>query len=181
MSSERSLNLVLVLKLTAHLEHIEDAVRRVKQMMHFQIEILVAPIADKHTPSDYLPGSDDFFFSHCDCISISMFLNALSRQNLWPLSAAVCSLSISKFCQRLEACDFGLPTRVPKSKRCAKCPEDIAGRVAKIRERALNDYDGLCLDCIKNPGKKPEEWTKCQLPHERFRGIPELSVSLERS
>lgn len=160
------------LRLTQDQEHIRDTERSIKRSMHFDIENLITPIAEKHTPTDYLPGSDDFFLSHCDCMSISIFINALARQGLWPLSAPIERFSINKLCQKLEACDFGLPNRVPKSKKCSKCPEEMAAKVSKITQRALNGFDGVCLDCVKDPRRKFEDWPKCRVPHQNFRGIP---------
>ena len=36
---------------------------KIKPDMQYQIENILTPIAAKHTPPDYLPGSDDIFLS----------------------------------------------------------------------------------------------------------------------
>ena len=59
--------------------------------------------------------------------------------------------------------------------KCARCPEDVAGEVARIREVALTVFEGLCLDCIRDPGKSPEQRLRCRVPHQRFRGLPRHS------
>ena len=56
-------------------------------------------------------------------------------------------------------------------KRCAHCPQDVAGQVARIREVALRRFEGLCLDCIRDPGKSPEQRLQCRIPHQNFRGL----------
>lgn len=94
---------------------------KIKQDMQYQIENIHTLIAAKHTPPDYLPGSDDILLSHCDCISAGSLTNALCKQNLWPLSSAIRQLSIAMFCKKLEVCDVGLPNRIAKPKKCAKC------------------------------------------------------------
>lgn len=144
----------------------------VKRDMQIQIEQIISPIAEKSTAGDLILGSDDIIFSHCDCISISSLINGLSRQGLWPLTSAVHRLSISMLCKKLEACDVGLASRITKLKKCSRCPENVAAKVAKIREAALTRFEGLCLDCIKNPGKSPEQRLQCRVPHQHFRGLP---------
>ena len=158
--------------ITVQPEHIKGTERNIKRHMQLDIELLIAPVAEKRTPTDYLPGSDDFFLSHCDCMSISMFINALARQGLWPLSAPFERCSINRLCQKLEACDFGLPNRVPKSKKCSTCPEDLAAKALRISRRALSTFDGLCLDCVRDPGGNHTKWSKCRVPHQNFRGLP---------
>ncbi|KAK3167357.1 hypothetical protein OEA41_010484 [Lepraria neglecta] len=61
------------------------------------------------------------------------------------------------FCKKLEVCDVGLPNRIAKPKKCAKCPQSIATKIAEIRTCAVTKFGGLCLDCIKNPGKSEQE------------------------
>lgn len=159
-------------------ETIFFAERDVKRELQIQVEQIISPIAEKRTTGDFILGSDDVFFSHCDCISISSLINGLSRQGLWPLTSAVHRLSISMLCKKLEACDFGLASRITKLKKCSRCPENVAAKVAKIRELASTKFEGLCLDCIKNPGKTPEQRLQCRVPHQHFRGLPrQLSVS----
>lgn len=154
------------------------AERDVKREMQIQIEQIISPIAEKRTTGDFILGSDDTLFSHCDCVSISSLINGLSRQGLWPLTLAVHRLSISLLCKKLEACDFGLASRITKLKKCSRCPENVAAKVIKIREIALTKFEGLCLDCIKNPGKTPEQRLRCRVPHQHFRGLPrQLPVS----
>lgn len=75
-------------------------------------------------------------------------------------------------CKKLAACDFGLASRITKPKKCARCPENVAATVAKITETALTKFEGLCLDCIKDPGKTPEDMLRCRVPHQHFRGLP---------
>ena len=151
---------------------------KIKQDMQYQIENILTPVAAKHTPPDYLPASDDIFLSYCDCISAGSLINALSRQKLWPLSSAIHQLSIAMFCKKLEACDFGLPNRITKPKKCGKCPESITPKMAEIRKCAMTRFEGLCLDCVKNPGKSQEERRSCRVPHEYFRGLlRQLSLS----
>ena len=140
--------------------------------MQTQIEQIITPIAEKRTAGDFILGSDDVLFSHCDCISISSLINGLSRQGLWPLTSAVHRLSISTLCRKLEACDFGLAGRITKPKKCSRCPEHVAAKVARIREVASTTFEGLCLDCIKNPGKSLEQRLRCRVPHQHFRGLP---------
>lgn len=140
--------------------------------MQTQIEQIISPIAAKRTTGDLILGSDDVLFSHCDCISISSLINGLSRQGLWPLTSAIHRMSISMLCKKLGACDFGLASRITKPKKCSHCPENVAGKVAKITEFALTKFEGLCLDCIKNPGKTPEQRLQCRVPHQQFRGLP---------
>ncbi|KAF6225712.1 hypothetical protein HO133_009713 [Letharia lupina] len=160
------------------IEAIFLAEQDVKREMQIQIEQLISPIAEKSTAGDLILGSDDIIFSHCDCISISSLINGLSRQGLWPLTSAVHRLSISMLCKKLEACDVGLASRITKLKKCSRCPENVAAKVAKIREAALTRFEGLCLDCIKNPGKSPEQRLQCRVPHQHFRGLPrQLPVS----
>ncbi len=155
------------------------AERDVKRELQVQIEQIISPIAEKRTTGDFILGSDDVLFSHCDCISISSLINGLSRQGLWPLTSAVHRLSISMLCKKLEACDFGLASRITKLKKCSRCPENVAAKVARIREVASTTFEGLCLDCIKNPGKSPEQRLQCRVPHQHFRGLPRhLPVSV---
>lgn len=81
-------------------------------------------------------------------------------------------------CKKLEACDFGLASRVVRPKKCARCPQNVAATVAKIREEALTRFEGLCLDCVKDPGKTAEQRLNCRVPHLGFRGLPrQLPVS----
>ena len=75
-------------------------------------------------------------------------------------------------CKKLEACDFGLASRVTRPKKCARCPENVAATVAKIREEAVTRFEGLCLDCVKDPGKTEEQRLSCRVPHLGFRGLP---------
>lgn len=153
------------------------AERDVKRETQIQIEQIISPIAVKRAAGDLILGSDDTIFSHCDCISISSFINGLSGQGLWPLTSAVHHLSISLLCKKLEACDFGLASRIAKLKKCSHCPVNVAAKVAKIREVASTKFEGLCLDCIKNPGKSPEQRLQCRVPHQHFRGLPrQLSI-----
>ncbi|CAD6572004.1 MAG: hypothetical protein ASARMPREDX12_004854 [Alectoria sarmentosa] len=160
------------------LETIFLAERDVKRELQIQVEQIISPIAEKRITGDFILGSDDLFFSHCDCVSISSLINGLSRQGLWPLTSAVHRLSVSMLCKKLEACDFGLASRITKLKKCSRCPENVAAKVAKIRELASTKFEGLCLDCIKNPGKTPEQRLQCRVPHQNFRGLPrQLSVS----
>ena len=112
-------------------------------------------------------------------MSISSLINGLSRQGLWPLTSAIHRLSISMLCKKLEACDFGLASRITKLKICSHCPENVAAKVAKIREVASTKFEGLCLDCIKNSGKSPEQWLQCRVPHQHFRGLPRQLAVLE--
>lgn len=150
----------------------------IKRELQTQIELIISPVAEKRTTGDFIPGSDDVLFSHCDCISISSLISGLSRQGLWPLTSAVHRLSISVLCRKLEACDFGLASRIAKLKKCARCPENVAAKVAKIREVAPTKFEGLCLDCIKDPGKSSEQRLQCRVPHQRFRGLPrQLPIS----
>ena len=149
------------------------AERDVKREMQTQIEQIISPIAEKRTTGDFILGSDDTLFSYCDCISISSLINGLSRQGLWPLTSAVHRLSVSMLCRKLEACDFGLASRITKPKKCSRCPENVAAKVARIREVALAKFEGLCLDCIKNPGKTPEQRLQCRVSHRCFRGLPQ--------
>lgn len=149
--------------------------------MQSQIESIIGPVAEKRAPTDFIPAADDHFFSHCDCISISSFINALSRQGLWPLTSAVHQFSISTSCKKLEACDFGLPSRIVKLKKCSRCPENIAAKVVEIKQNALTKFEGLCLDCIKNPGKSPAQRAHCHVPHQNFQGLPlQLHFSLQK-
>lgn len=60
-------------------------------------------------------------------------------------------------CKKLEVCDFGLASRITKLKKCSRCPENVAAKVAKIREVAPVKFEGLCLDCTKSPRKSPEQ------------------------
>ena len=154
------------------------AERDIKREMQIQIEQIISPIAEKSTADDFIRSSDCHYLSHCDCLSISSLISGLSRQGLWPLTSAVHQLSISMLCKKLEACDFGLASRITKQKKCSRCPEDVAAKVAKIREVASTKFEGLCLDCIKNPGSSPEQRLQCRIPHQHFRGLPrQLPVS----
>ena len=154
------------------IEMIYATERKIKEDMQYQIENILTPIAAKHTPPDYLPGSDDIFLSYCDCISAGSLINALCKQKLWPLSSAIRQQSIAMFCKKLGVCDVGLPNRIAKPKKCAKCPQSIATEIAEIRTCAMTIFEGLCLDCIKNPGKSERERKSCRVPHEHFRGLP---------
>ena len=139
--------------------------------MQIRVEQIISPIAEKRTTGDFILGSDDVLFSHCDCISISSLINGLSRQGLWPLTSAVHRLSVTMLCKKLGACDFGLASRITKLKKCPRCPENVAAKVAKITESASTKFEGLCLDCIKDSGKTPEERLQCRVPHQHFRGL----------
>lgn len=151
-----------------------------KRELQIQIEQIIGPIAEKRTTGDFILGSDDLLFSHCDCVSISSLINGLSRQGLWPLTSAVHRLSVTMLCKKLEACDFGLASRITKLKKCSRCPENVAAKVSKIREAALTKFEGLCLDCIKNPGKSLEQRLQGHVPHQHFRGLPRQRPVSER-
>ena len=173
----RTPNLANQFEVNIFKESIFFAEQDVKREMQTQIEQIISPIAAKRTTGDFILGSDDVLFSHCDCISISSLINGLSRQGLWPLTSVIHRMSISMLCKKLGACDFGLASRITKPKKCSHCPENVAGKVAKITEFALTKFEGLCLDCIKNPGKIPEQRLQCRVPHQSFRGLPrQLSV-----
>ncbi|KAM0794205.1 hypothetical protein BDR22DRAFT_827139 [Usnea florida] len=137
------------------------------------------PIAEKPSAGDFILGSDDSLFSHCDCISISSLIHGLSMQGLWPLTLAVHRLSLSMLCKKLEACDFGLASRVTRPKKCPRCPENVAATVGRIREEALTRFEGLCLDCVKEPGKTLEQRLSCRVPHQGFRGLPRQRPAAE--
>ena len=129
---------------------------------------------------DFIQGYDDVLFSHCDCISISSLISGLAGQGLWPLTSAVHRLSVTMLCKKLAACDFGLASRITKLKKCSRCPEHVAAKVSKITGVALTKFEGLCLDCIKNPGKSLEQRLQCRVPHQHFRGLPRQRPASER-
>ena len=167
-------------KLTPSKETIFLAERDAKRELQIQVEQIISPIAEKRTTGDFMLGSDDVLFSHCDCISISSLISGLSRQGLWPLTSAVHRLSTAMLCRKLEACDFGLASRITKPRKCSRCPENVAAKVAKIRESALAKFEGLCLDCVKNPGKTAEQRLQCRVPHQHYRGLPRQLPASER-
>ena len=146
--------------------------------MQIQIEQIISPSAERGTARDSILGTGHVLLSQCDCSSIGSFINGLSRESLWPLTSAVHRLSVSMLCEKLEACNFGSASRNTKFKKCTCCPEDVAAKVSEIREVPSTKFEGLCLDCIKNPGKSPEQRLQCQVPHHNFRGLPrQLPVS----
>lgn len=111
--------------------------------MRLEVEDIISPIAEERTPTDFLPGCDDFFFSNCDTIAISTAIDALSRQHLWPLSGALGKLGIARFRQQLEMCNFGLLSRMPQFKKYSKYPEDdISSKMTKIKHQAMAKFGG---------------------------------------
>ena len=140
--------------------------------MQMHVENLISRIASKHTPADVMSRSDEELLSYCDCGSIGSLFNALSKQAIWPLTSSIHQLSIAMFCKELEACDFGLPKRKTKTKKCTECPEIFASEIKEIKWNALEKFEGLCLDCIKTPEKTEEQRTMCRVPHRNYRGLP---------
>ena len=115
--------------------------------MQLQMELFICPIAAKHAPSDNLSKSDEVFLSQCDYLSIAMLMNAVSGQGLWLLTSVICRLGVVKVCKELRACDFGPPNR-------------------------MTEFEGLCLDCVKNHLKTEEQRIMCRGPHRKYRGLP---------
>lgn len=149
-----------------------------KREVQIHLEQIISPIASKRPTGHLIPAAADDLLSYCDCLSISSFITGLSSQDLWPLTSAIHRLSILMLRTKLEACDFGLASLTTEMGKCARCPGDVAGKVARIREIALTAFEGLCLDCVKYPEKPPEQRLQCRVPHQRFRRLQrQLPVS----
>ena len=115
---------------------------------------------------------DEVFLSQCDCLSIAMLMNAVSGQGLWLLTSAIHRLGVAKVCKELRARDFGPPNRMTKAKIGATCPFCTAPNILKVRENTLTEFEGLCLDCVKNHFKTEEQRIMCRGPHRKYRGLP---------
>ena len=107
-----STKVIRILTLTQ--ETIFLAERAIKTEVQIHLEQIISPIASKRPTGDFIPAADDTLLSHCDRLSISSLITALSRQGPWPPTSAVHRLSISTLCRKLGACDFGSASRITK-------------------------------------------------------------------
>ena len=40
----------------------------------------------------------------------------------------------------------------------------------------MTEFDGLCLDCVRDPGRDDADWESCGVPHQDHRGIQRQGI-----
>ncbi len=147
---------------------------RIKFTLQYDLEKVVEPAANKMAIIDDhdIPNCDPDHFSLCDSHRIGFFVHTLCSDGLWPMVRAFRKYSITSMCENLTTCDFKEYTELSTYKlRCSKCCYDLPHAVELATEKAENAFAGLCLDCVKHHKKNKEEWAKCRVPHNDFRGL----------
>ena len=112
---------------------------------------------------------DPFQLSECDCCNVTIFLWALQKAGLWPISKAYRDETLGTLLEKLKG--FATPESHQVNKECRDCNHKFDKRVAAIASWAYPAIDGLCLDCVKHHREGMARSYTCRISHQGYAGI----------
>lgn len=107
-----------------------------------------------HKIHEWLYIHHTFITLACKCKKEGLFEyeSALLRTEAWPLMVTTRGHNQMSVADILEALLL-FQYKAPEG-GCSFCSQNFDSRVMKVRRGAEKQFDGLCLDCIKNPVRK---------------------------
>ncbi|KAH6665154.1 hypothetical protein B0J14DRAFT_660839 [Halenospora varia] len=96
----------------------------------------------------------DFLASTCNCKEQGLFAYCLGLRNTgaWPVAKVMHGhghLSVKKAAAKLSTAKYISPNR-----QCGYCSRDYEGKTRRGVQMVMNNFDGLCLDCIRSGERK---------------------------
>ncbi|MCJ1292608.1 hypothetical protein MMC34_004160 [Xylographa carneopallida] len=160
--------------------------RELKKQFTNGLEAIIAPLLAKPLQNGLLAKKDNYsnISSHqskvacqCDSERVFFFFEELLRCNLYPLTTAIDSQSLSELLVNLEKCTFGTPQKVYDTPvtmaEYSQCTPKFNTELQILKSKMTDAFTGFCLDCVLHGKPNDSKKFVCRIPHEGFLGLKE--------